>query len=468
MKKNAFTLIELLAVIILIGLLAVLIIPKINDTVSDARKNTNEVSTNALARTATNYYLEKKGFTNNISDCTYDFTNNINTCAGLEFTGKKPESGKLVIKKNGNVALSVKFDKYCYIKRYNKDEIEIIDNNNTQCEEIENVFVNYEIPTLAISGDGLYEAIGEPGRYVYRGATPNNYINIKEDGINNTLYRIISYEPDGTIKVVRNESIGNMSWDKNNSRTSNGTNNTYCTSTNGCNVWGNQTDTFFQGETLGDNFHYSYYLDNSTTTLTSGGTGKVQMSSTLNKYLNDKTSTSWQPAITLDNYIDNHAFNVGGIFYKSSYTGGDKGLQKEKQEERLYTWNGKIGLMNVTEYVEASLNQECTSAYSNYFYNGKYYYKDEGSSTATIHVPATGWPCKKTNWTFKNYDEWTISPYSYSRAYVWDITAQGSFSNNNGNTLNTEQAVRPSFYLKANIILSGQGTEQNPYNIVNE
>ena len=60
MKKNAFTLIEILAVITLIGIIVMLIIPKVSETLKDARINTNEVSVNALSRTATNYYLEQK------------------------------------------------------------------------------------------------------------------------------------------------------------------------------------------------------------------------------------------------------------------------------------------------------------------------------------------------------------------------------------------------------------------------
>jgi len=146
MNKKAFTLIELLAVIILIGLLAVLIIPKVNETIKDARINTNEVSVNALSRTATNYFLEQKAKNNDFQSCTYDFTNRTNTCTNLEFTGEKPDSGKLVIKPNGNVAIAVQFDKYCFLKGYETDEIERIDYDETTCGENAYVFTNYEIP----------------------------------------------------------------------------------------------------------------------------------------------------------------------------------------------------------------------------------------------------------------------------------------------------------------------------------
>ena len=44
---------------------------------------------------------------------------------------------------------------------------------------------------VVTSGDGLYEDEYEEGRYVYRGANPNNYIEF-----NNELWRIIAKETD--------------------------------------------------------------------------------------------------------------------------------------------------------------------------------------------------------------------------------------------------------------------------------
>ena len=68
------------------------------------------------------------------------------------------------------------------------------------------------IGTAVTTGDGLYEDTYEPGRYVYKGANPNNYITF-----NNEEWRIIAVEADGTLKVIRNESIGAMAWDETNS-----------------------------------------------------------------------------------------------------------------------------------------------------------------------------------------------------------------------------------------------------------
>ena len=461
MKNKAFTLVELLAVIILLGLLMLIIMPKIQKKLSESEKNINESSAHALERAADNYYMTKKNQNEQFSGCKYDFTNNNTTCNGLEFSGKKPKEGILEIEEKGNVQFAIKFEDICYIKRPSSDKISIIEN----CTEN----LNKLITQIVTSGDGLYESELEPGRLIYRGENPNNYIWLDENNDKNKttdeLYRIISYEPDGTIKVVRKEKIGEYSWDEIGNRTSE---DTYCTNleTSGCNVWGNSSNTQFQGELLGDNFYYSYYENSTDTILKQSTSGKITKDSALNTFLNGKTTTSWQPAIILDKYIENHKFNVGGLYYYSYYKGGDKGFKKEKMEESLYTWFGKIGLMNITEYVETSLNQECTSLYSNYYYNTKYYYKETNDSSPTIHLPEDGWPCKKMNWAMKDYDQWTMTTYSHDKTHVWDIAGSGSFSNNYGNNSSTKQGINPAFYLKSDISIGGTGTEANPYYII--
>ena len=59
------------------------------------------------------------------------------------------------------------------------------------------------------SGDGLYEDEYESGRYVYKGANPNNYIEFD----NGEIWRIISKEADGTYKILKNELLPEQAWD---------------------------------------------------------------------------------------------------------------------------------------------------------------------------------------------------------------------------------------------------------------
>ena len=70
-----------------------------------------------------------------------------------------------------------------------------------------------DLKALAVTeGDGLYADEYESGRYIYKGANPNNYITF-----NNETWRILSIEADGRIKIVRDELLSNRAFDSTNS-----------------------------------------------------------------------------------------------------------------------------------------------------------------------------------------------------------------------------------------------------------
>ena len=424
-KKKGFTLIELLAIIVILAIIAVITVPLILGIINDAKLNSITDSAYGYKSAIQNYsmYLQTVDSTNPGIKGSYT-VEELKTL-GLEVKGQEPDSGTILIDNDG-VTGCLKYDEYASYMYNNK----VINTAKGNC------------PTekLVTTGDGLYKSTTDPGRLIYRGTNPNNRIFLKEDGTNNTLYRIVSYENDGTIKVVRDESIGAKIWDTSNTRKSDGTDNTFCTEQYGCNVWGNQTNTLYNGSPLEDNFHYFYYSSASATTLTNGPSGKVGSDSTLNTYLNSKinnSANSWQPAIQLGEYIDNHLWNVGGIYNITD----DKGILKEKEEERQLQWMGKIALLNASEFVETSTNPNCLSV-------------KNGSSNAC--------PCKESNWTFKTYNQWSLSSYSSGSRYVWFVGSAGSL---NSYSASNSIAVRPAFYLKSGISLSGTGAENDEYTI---
>ncbi len=61
---------------------------------------------------------------------------------------------------------------------------------------------------VTTSGDGLYVNTYEEGRYVYKGANPDNYITF-----NNETWRIIAIESDNTLKIIKKDNIGALAWD---------------------------------------------------------------------------------------------------------------------------------------------------------------------------------------------------------------------------------------------------------------
>lgn len=80
-------------------------------------------------------------------------------------------------------------------------------------ELTENTLTTNDLKDLAVtSGDGLYKDTYENDRFIYKGTNPNNYITF-----NNEMWRILSVEADGSLKIIKNESIGDMIFDTDNS-----------------------------------------------------------------------------------------------------------------------------------------------------------------------------------------------------------------------------------------------------------
>ena len=60
--KNGFTLVELLAVIAVLGLILIIAVPKITKTMDDSKRRTLELSVKSIARSAEEAYIENESF----------------------------------------------------------------------------------------------------------------------------------------------------------------------------------------------------------------------------------------------------------------------------------------------------------------------------------------------------------------------------------------------------------------------
>ena len=149
---------------------------------------------------------------------------------------------------------------------------------------------------VVTTGDGLYKDEYEAGRYLFKGANPNNYITF-----NNETWRIISIENDGTIKIMRNESIGNMVWDSSNS-----------------NNWARPAS-------------LNTYLN---------GT-----------YLNGLTSTAQSQMVAKD-------WSIGAVTYNNN------NMTTQVSNENSNKWNGKIALPTVSEYLRTNSDKNNCGTYS--------------------------------------------------------------------------------------------------------
>ena len=284
-----------------------------------------------------------------------------------------------------------------------------------------------DLKTLATtSGDGLYKDTTEAGRYVYRGANPNNYITLGTD-----TYRIISVESDNTLKIIKNGSIGSKAFDPQNARYST-ISTDYCSSTYGCKVWGSKT-----------------------TTLDTNGKNVTQMPKKVNgtlydlpekeAYINTYLNNDWYNSLSssVQSIVVSHMFNVGVTKYDET------NLSNTITQEQTYKWKGKVGLMNPSDYVKASTNSACTSV--NAYWDTSSCYNNSDTHNWIYAGPAA-----------KSYS-WTIAPYSYSAAStMFRVSSDGPLNNVNAIYIS---GAAPGLYLSSDISLEGDGTSDSPYTV---
>jgi len=304
-----------------------------------------------------------------------------------------------------------------------------------------------ELKNSITDADGLYEDNTEEGKYIYKGSNPNNYITF-----NNETWRIISIEKDNTLKIIRNESIGNMVYDVGytsniagitDSNSVEGTRYTnastdYCyqnsgteSNYNGCKVWGSNTTMLNSSE--GNITKMPRQEDNSTYDL-------PKEEAYLNIYLNG----TWYNELDKNSktLIDNHTWNAGLLKNQSGQT-----IETDMQQEKAYKWKGKVGLINPTDYVKTNTNQTlCGTVYNN--------------NTTNMDT------CKTTTWLFNSNSYWTMNGYSTASSYyVWYVTSNGNISDYNSSYT---YGVRPVVYLSSNVHLKGKGTSDAPFKIIEE
>ena len=428
-KKNAFTLIELLAVIAILAIILVVSIPKILDVIETSKINTLKNTVKLIADSAEKKYTENEAFGEE-NEITCDSVSKLN----------KEDYNKctIIFDENGIAKVSI-------LGRGKFKGLKVIEATKTSAEVIKLEAPKYGITAVEYI-NGLYEYYGDSYNLKidntsdenmrYYGSNPNNYVRF-----NNELWRIIGVFGDN-VKLVRKDSLGNLSWDSSDSAINNG---------NGINQWGESTyedGSYYEGADLQVYLNKMYYGGDTTVTCYGGD--------------NNKTSTC--PTNTLDEtskkLIDNHTWNVGAVddskktdtlaFYNAERgTVNSKicigttlfnGVYCTDKVVRTTEWTGYIGLLYVTDYAYASSESICET---------NMYAKVSG-----VYV------CEKNNWMQKNTYIWCLSPRAATSSAdgVWLIGGNGIGS------ATVVYTVFPSIYLKTNVIIeSGNGSSSNPY-----
>ena len=281
--------------------------------------------------------------------------------------------------------------------------------------------------TPVTEGDGLYEDEYEEGRYVYRGSNPNNYITF-----NNETWRIISKEADGTYKIIRNDVLSNRAYDEANHRSTD--NNSYCTDPQyGCGVYAAVSGTFLspsgsQSGTVTEDYSIKIYLND-------------------DYYVNNINSTA-------KDQMTSHSFNIGAVEYLDQSGAEADSIAKNITGEKMYQWTGNVGLANVSDILRASTNPLCTSAttsYSDVYACNSNYLLDKGTASGLYY------------WTINASSR--ESGGSSHRAWRGDANSSHVFVGYYY-AYDIYYHPRPVVFLKSDTTLSGSGTSEDPFTIV--
>ena len=261
------------------------------------------------------------------------------------------------------------------------------------------------------SGDGLYIDTYEEGRYVYKGANPNNYISF-----NNELWRIISKESDGTYKIIRNEVLEDSR------------------------IWSDETSCPIT---------YNSVRKNNNTTIVDNivylapdpmymGCNKWEMPTELNTYLNDEYYNELN--VEAQEQIVNHIWNIGAVIWENT------DLVSQVNNEQNIQWSGNVGLITSSDFIKANSNiSQCGNFYLQY---------------NNYEV------CPTTNWMPNNDDWWTITARTDSSNIVYVVNQYGCVFYSYSANIYEDTKVRPVVYLSSDIkIVSGTGTETDAYQI---
>ena len=283
--------------------------------------------------------------------------------------------------------------------------------------------------------NSLMKDVGNNIRYY--GASPNNYIYFNCSNYSNQssstceTWRIIGVF-DGKIKLIRNESIGEYSWD--NKNVSTGPENDY-----GKNDWTDARlmkllNPGYESKTTGGSLYYN---------AKSGNCYSGQSNAT--KACNF-TSTGIKNATTR-NLISDTLYYLGG---HNSFSVYPNQIYEKERGTTVYSgrpteWTGKIALAYPSDYGYAADLGKCSQNLNNY-----------NNST-----------CTSNNWmkaiVAPNYG-WLLTPRSGIASNVWYVYSSGGVYYNS--YVYNAYGVAPVLFLNSDAnVKSGTGTSSDPYQI---
>ena len=278
--------------------------------------------------------------------------------------------------------------------------------------------------------------------YRYIGSSPNNYITYNDE-----VWRIIGVF-DGRIKIIRNDSIGNMSWDYKKSGVGSSTN-AYA---GGSNDWSDSQLMYMLNPTsykLKDGYSSdgTYIYDGSGNIIYQLGCQPEDIVSGATSY--SCTTNTWSLNSTALSQISEATYYLGGTssVLQSAQTYYTLERGKKVYNGRPTKWTGLVGLMYPSDYAYTFANGVDDKCYSD---TKKCSSMDGGNPNSS--------------WLYKSSTiQWTVFPSSSNTYFVFFAGNTGEV---NSNAASHRFGVRPVLYLRSDIKLQGSGGSDDPYEII--
>ena len=443
-KENGFTLVELLAVIIILVIILVIVVPQIMDAVTESRKRILVSNAKLIASSAENMKM---------SNDTLGIYEKIACEDVSELTDGDYESCNIKFDSNGEAKVTIigkgRFEGLVICKATSEDAV-VTNGNSCPIPILE------KIESLATESNTEGLETTSEGNIRYTGGSPKNYIKFNEED-----WRIIGIfnvttaegKEEKLVKIVSNSSIGGYSWDSSEGNNDDSHEEGEVNDGYGINQWGEVKDEdeniIYEGADLMRELN-TLYLNQESGTCYNGPNNASNAC--------DFSATSAVKGINgiYRNMIENVVWNTGTFIWGSSAQDAYNAERETKtgktctsgagctdEVTRTTSWTGKIGLIYPSDYGFASTNSSCRNNIND----------------------TTSYSCKNDNWLQGDTTYWTISPranLNFSSG-VYRIDYSGFVGNGNARVAND---VKPSVYLKSNAsITSGDGTEQNPYQL---
>src|SRR5574344_119378 len=112
LKNKGFTLVEVLAVLVIIGVIALIVVPKVSDIISSAKKQAGMESALSYVRAVDQYVIEA----NDDDSKDAHISNGDNLFSYITISGTKASEGKIYVDEDKNVSIALQIGAYCYKK----------------------------------------------------------------------------------------------------------------------------------------------------------------------------------------------------------------------------------------------------------------------------------------------------------------------------------------------------------------